>query len=333
MTQDLTFNLHAPGGTARFIASRSKDLAADLGRVWPNVPAAGLSGIEARAFLDGGQAWIFAVMRDGVSLGHGFGVVQRGRKQAGLITTVLPDAPGGPLYWEGLRQFVAKQFITELVVESVGFKVSGEPIPAFAAETSRIVNEHMYVIDLSQPEGSRKLSSNNRRNIARAAKAGVQAVDLPREQALAAHFALAQNSLNRREQRGESIALRSPEAAVVRVLSSGTGRLYQAGLDGQVLSSKVVFMLGRHAYYYDGGTSPEGMDLGASHFLMAHIISSLREAASLTLNMGIAAADKPGLIRFKEGFDPDLWIVQRVVSRHDSLYKLLRNLAANVLPI
>ena len=310
-----------------FSASSTSDLAGELERLMPETPAAGLCSAEARAFHDAGQAWIFSVTRDRLTLGHAFGVVKRGRKRAELFVTLIQSAPGGEVFWIGLRNFVARQHITDLVVNCVALGKSGETIPAFSRETSRFVDEHLYVIELARNEGPRRLSSNNRRNIVRATKAGVAVINLTREQAVDTHFVMTGTSLSRREKRGESTALRSPRQNVLALLETQGAQLFQAALDGQVISSMLVFMFGRHGYYYDGGTSQNGMELGASHFLMNHIIGALKESGAKTLNMGIAASTNPGLIRYKEGFSPDVWIVQRVSSDQATPYKLIRNMA------
>ena len=152
-------------------------------------------------------------------------------------------------------------------------------------------------------------------------------IGLPREQAVDAHFEMTATSLSRREKRGESTTLRSPRQNVLALMRTPGAQLFQAALNGQVLSSMLVFMLGRHGYYYDGGTSQSGMELGASHFLMNHIIGDLKASGAKTLNMGIAASTNPGLIRYKEGFSPDIWVVQRTSSDQATSYKLIRNVA------
>ena len=102
-----------------FSASSTSDLAGELERLMPETPAAGLCSAEARAFHDAGQAWIFSVTRDRLTLGHAFGVVKRGRKRAELFITLIQSAPGGEVFWIGLRNFVARQHITDLVVNCV----------------------------------------------------------------------------------------------------------------------------------------------------------------------------------------------------------------------
>jgi lipid II:glycine glycyltransferase (peptidoglycan interpeptide bridge formation enzyme) len=95
--------------------------------------------------------------------------------------------------------------------------------------------------------------------------------------------------------------------------------LFQAQLGDQIISSNLVFFQGKNAYYYDGGSSPEGMSLGASHFLMHTIINKLHADGYRNLNLGIARAGNDGLIRFKEGFAAELRFVDRATYDRDRL--------------
>lgn len=320
----------APRGS-RFIARRARNLVETLETALPPASGVGVSSLVARACLLGSTPWTLELQAPNGRLSFGIGVVTRGRRRAGLHVQLLKSNAGDDaLFWQAVIDFSNRLNVTDIVAESVGHSLPATPIPHLAHEQSRISNERLYIVDLRRPESERPFSSLATKNLVRATKAGIEMMAPPAEQALAAHFRLKDASLNRRASRGESTELKSSEDTVANLLRSGHGRLYQAGKNGEVLSSQFVFTLNRRAYHYDGGTSPEGMKVNASHFLQAQVIRDLPATGVWALDLGIAASDKPGLIAYKEGFGPDLWVSERVSAGHNSYYKMLRNLLSSV---
>jgi hypothetical protein len=55
-------------------------------------------------------------------------------------------------------------------------------------------------------------------------------------------------------------------------------------------------------YYHSAGVTSIGRYSGASHYLVCQISEALRNEGKKVLNLGGAAPDNPGLLRFKEGF-------------------------------
>src|SRR5437660_1045935 len=72
------------------------------------------------------------------------------------------------------------------------------------------------------------------------------------------HARLVGMSLERRKSRGESVPEDVQVQSFVTMTQSGAGELFQAVLDGVVLSSILVLMATRGAYDQTSGTSPQG---------------------------------------------------------------------------
>lgn len=313
-----------------FSARRAESLTAAIAENWPNQPSLALSALQARAWLDDGEAWIFSIRVGGQCAGNAFGMLQRGRLRSTLMVTSLDTPPGGDAFIEGIQRFAAKKHITELLFECVGSSAEGAGLPKLEGETSRYFGERLYVMDLRTPGLEAGFSKNNRRNISKAGKSGVQTITAERSVALAAHFTLTESSLDRRATRGESTALRGSRQRVEQLVESGHGTLYQVALAGEIVSSMLVYAVGDCAYYYDGGSSMRGMEVGASNFLLNNLVENLRQNNFSALNLGIAAHGNDGLARFKEGFAAQLWYVERVVQNRSSKQKMAWNMVSRL---
>lgn len=282
----------------------------------------GLSAPQARRILDGAAAWILSLRTcEGYAL-HALAVVERGRLRSGLSVTLSTPPPADAVFWRGLITFAHSQAATTIEVEVVA-EVAGAIIPTLEGETSRYEGEHLYVIELQRQPS--RLSTNTKRNINKARKAGASLIALPTQEALAAHFRLTGASLGRRADRGEDVGMRASQECVRSFLARGLGTLFQAGIESEVMSSKFVFFHGKEAFYYDGGTSAVGMEGGLSHFLMFQIAEVLREKGYQSLNLDLARAGNTGLMRYKEGFDPQLWYVHRVTANRATVWAMVRN--------
>lgn len=290
-------------------------------------PPAGLislSAPQARRLLDGGELWVLSAKSGRNFTGHALAVVERGRLRTGICVTLASEPLEGDSFWKGLEDLASQLGATTLQLETVSAHADLR-IPALASEQSRYEGEHLYVVDLRRPNESRELSKNTRRNINKAVRAGAGLIELAQPAAFDAHLRLTSASLDRRAERGEDVAMRASSSCVLNFLNRGLGRLYQAGIAGQVMSSKFVFFNGPDAFYYDGGTSAEGMENGLSHFLMDQVIQATTNKGCEYLNLDLARAGNLGLMRFKEGFDSQLWFVSRVTANRESPLRLLRN--------
>ena len=125
------------------------------------------------------------------------------------------------------------------------------------------------------------------------------------EEGADAHAGMFQQSMARRAARGEEVGLDTDGAPVRRLLAAGAGALAEVRRDGQALASLFILSTATRAYYHSGGSTPEGMKLGASHFAMWRAMETLRERGVRSFCLGGAGArDSEGLTTFKLGFSP-----------------------------
>ncbi|HWI15469.1 MAG TPA: GNAT family N-acetyltransferase, partial [Burkholderiales bacterium] len=298
-------------GASRFSARR----AAHFGQEWKALNTA-QSGIElapgqARSIILGHAPWIFSVT-DGDHVGHAFGVLQQGRMRVRLDVTITADLPGEGAFWQGLQAYLATHFVDSCSVESITRPTAVSIIPRLPHETQRTSHVKLYTVDLTREEPFATLSTNHKRNISKARKHGARLVELPRDEAFQVHLNLMGLSLSRRRRRGEPTHLGADVDVMAALLRTGVARLFQAAVQSKVMSSKLVYVLDDAAYYHAGGTSPDGMELGVSHLLMYEIMQWARARGMRTLNLDVASAAAGGLGRYKEGFGPELWEVERV---------------------
>jgi hypothetical protein len=85
-------------------------------------------------------------------------------------------------------------------------------------------------------------------------------------------------------------------------LNSGVAEVFQAVLKGRVVSSTVVVKAAKGAYMYSAGTDPEGMRLGASHFLVFQTAQVLRADGIEQYNLGGTRDLESGLSFYKQRF-------------------------------
>lgn len=85
----------------------------------------------------------------------------------------------------------------------------------------------------------------------------------------------------------------------------GQGLFFHAILDGRIVSTMLVLLSRKTAYYFLGGTLAEAFDARPSDYLMNEVIQWCRAAKLESLVLGGGNRASPGLLRFKKGFAPD----------------------------
>lgn len=212
----------------------------------------------------------------------------------------IPSIPANAsaLFWKGVLHTCRRRHVSTLELDS--FASPETSIPQLPHESRHARAE--YVLDL---EGSAalRLATNHRRGIARARERALTVRRTVEEQGIHAHDELMRASMARRAGRGETVGLVSNKEITRRLLASGSGELFQAmDPDARVLSSVLVLRAQMGGYYQSAGTSPEGMECGASPFLITSIAALLAVEGKRVFNLGGAGEDSPGLKRFKAGF-------------------------------
>ena len=270
-------------------------LCAELATRFPANPFLTPQFVAARA-ASGAQPWVIA-LRDGARIVAGCTAFMT----SGLLTRALEiqSVAGVPSreFWDGVIKLCRERRTTTLLVGSFGSEAFA--IPHFDTETSRR-SRREYVLHLSNGKVSGALSTNHKRNIARAKKLGLVMRASANLEACSRHAELMTASMSRRAARGEAVSNTTDVDNIWSYVSSGSGTLYQTFEGSAILSSVLVFTAKRGAYYYSAGTSSEGMAKGASHFLIQSIAESLAQQDLELFNLG--GADDGNLGRFKAGF-------------------------------
>jgi hypothetical protein len=292
---------------------------------WPLLtPHPGFSSNLAKHLLIERVAWlILQETGSGQSEIVAVCACSHGRISKSLIAIVITDPEDDAGFWVAIRTLVSQLHITQLSIERFSKLPRDDLVPTLPAERQRYRNVKLYIWRLDDEEWAARMSGNHRRNIHRARKAGVHVVTACDAKAVGAHIELIGGSLRRRAARGEPTSLASDARAVEEILSAGQALLFQAQVDKEVLSSKIIFQLDGFGYYDSGGTSEHGMKLGASHFLMHTIASDLRSRGVRTLNLDVASSSAGGLARFKAEFGTDEWHVTKVESTERGVVRLV----------
>ncbi len=236
---------------------------------------------------------------NGSSVGSTAFIVPAGR-YARLDIESVPDIPAGHPLWQQLLAFCSSHRVIRIRLDSFGS--TRVAIPVLGPEVYRRARFE-YVLDLHHGVSPADFSTNHRRNLRRARSSGIEVFECADSASVEAHVALIDLSKERRRERGENIYRGMSIEGFRDLIDTGAGRLFQASTSEQViLSSLLVLLSERGAYYHSAGTSPDGMSLGASQFLIAGVAERLAGRGVRQFNLGGATADQPGLARFKAGF-------------------------------
>jgi hypothetical protein len=247
----------------------------------------------------GYRTWVVGLHRSN-SLASGCGAfVRSGKLTRTLEIHSAPGIPEAAMFWDGLLEFCAKHRVTRLDVGS--FAASSAPLPELPGEQSR-VRRWECVLDLSGIDLWECLHTKHKQGINRARKTGVAVRSTLEERFCEAHEQLMQASTERRQVRGEDVA--DPVGAAHRrlLVRHGAAQLFQATLGAKVVSSVLILLAAKAGYCHTAGTSPEGMQCGASHLLNYEVARMLQERAMTAYNLGGVQDLDSGLAKFKLRF-------------------------------
>jgi len=226
--------------------------------------------------------------------------MKTGRLRRSLEIPSMPDIPVDEPFWPRLINFCRQQGISDLSVNS--FCSQGGVIPQLDHETNRKARWE-YVLHLKLPDLFMKMRKGHAYGIKRARKIGVEIQRTCDQEAAKVHARLISASMQRRRDRGENVTTSAP-TDLLQLIESGAGEIFQAVLASQVISSNLILIAEKAGYTHTQGTSPEGMDCGAAHFLIHGIACALRQEGKEALNLGGTDDPNPesGLVKFKTGF-------------------------------
>jgi hypothetical protein len=273
-------------------------IVSELGTLLPANPFAAASFFESKRQV-GYATWVLGLRDDASRLDCGCGAFLRtGKLNRTLEILSLPAVGADSSFWDGLRKFCRYHGVTKLELGTFA-SPPGVEIPALGTQCTRR-SRCEFVLDL-EGDLAAMLSTNHTRNVKRARKAGLAVTRTRSVEAAITHQALMSQSMARRRSRGENVGRIGPSREDIALLQSGAGELFQALRDATVLSSVLALRAPNGGYYQSAGTSPEGMAVGASHFLIHCIASQLRADGAQIFNLG-GADEESSLARFKQGF-------------------------------
>ncbi len=267
---------------------------ASLGPDNPFLTSAYLAAKEALGF----QVAILFLREGDESIAACPAFLRTGRLRRTLEIESIPTLPDGETYWRELIRLCHRLEVSDLVVGSFSSAVAR--IPALASERSRRTRCE-YVLSLRDWDPDRSLTTSHRRNVRAAHKAGLELRRISDASGAEDHLRLIARSFERRRRRGESVSLVGGRE-IGALARAGAGAFFQATQQGRVLSSLLLLLAERGAYYHSAGTSDNGMRRGASHFLTHAVAQQLRRKSFSSFNLGGAVPPQDGLVRFKRGF-------------------------------
>jgi len=273
-----------------------------LAAVSPENPFATAAYLRAEQSL-GAQPWLLGC-EDGGRLTYGcFGFLRFGRLNRRLTIPSLPSADEP--FWSGLREFNRAHGITVLELNSFASPVLS--IPALGEETGRLAR-HEFRLHLDVPEAKlvERMRINHRQSLRKGIKSGIEVRITNDWAALDDHLLLMKSSMTRRQARGESVSYDDSHKNLRRFLETGFCRLFFAVLGSETVSSMLVARSKQGAYLYTSGTSPEGMAVGASHFLIHEIALTSRREGAIVFNLGGVADLNSGLAQYKRHFGAEV---------------------------
>jgi len=240
------------------------------------------------------------VFYEGQRLVAGSTAFLRGRRAARHLEipslTPMPD-------WEQFRHGLSRVCRREMAWKAT-IDTYGAPLPVPSGLPGRVTKrprlEHILPLD----DRIERLGATcaHRVQIKRARCLGLSLVRSREPEALVRHAEAITSSMLRRRLRGESVPDYSDFTAEAALLQSQAGELFQIVDQNVVHASAFVITSAEAGYYHSAGVTSIGRHSGASHYLVCQISEALRNEGMKVLNLGGAAPDNPGLLRFKERF-------------------------------
>ncbi|HKN85498.1 MAG TPA: GNAT family N-acetyltransferase [Nitrospiraceae bacterium] len=275
-----------------------------IAALMPDNPFLTFAYCEARRRL-GDVPWSFTLRRHGEVTDACLGFMRQGALNKSLEVASLPPLHHADAFWSGLLNYCDTYAVSSLHIQNFGS--ADVRLPVLRSASTRKARSE-YVLRLTDRDVIKAMRPSHRQRANRAAKAGLKIVQTSDVSRCAEHLRMMAASCRRRTERGEAVSIHetasiSYEAQVMEAyLTSGAGVLFQALRGDHVLSSALVLLAERGAYYQTSGTSSEGMSCGASHFLVSGIAQHLQADGKEVLNLGGVDETGSGLEEFKLGF-------------------------------
>lgn len=226
------------------------------------------------------------------------GTVTHGRLNSRLEITSLPVIADPAVFWPGLFDESRRLGMSGLNLNSFASK---QVIIPDSAERAWHKRRCEFVLDLRIPDLFAIMNRRHRRQIKAARSAGLKLIRADGEHARETHVRMANANLDRLRGRGESIDAQITRTEVDAFLDHRAGWLFQAIGETETFSSLLVAVSQSGAYGQSSGTSFDGRDIGASHFLFHETACYLKSEGIELFNLGGADEHNAGLHEFKSG--------------------------------
>ena len=283
-----------------FVAERnpSSEISQEVETLSPSNPFATVAYV-ASSKIAGDMPWVIGLREHGALKSAAFAYERSGRINRTLTISSMPDVSDAKFFWDGIVDLCHHKNFSRLEVNS--FASPACSLPPLTGEFRRR-KRWEFVVNLREPDLWKKTHDNHRRRIKKAQKLGIQFRCSTNGEDTKDHARVIAASMERRTQRGEYVPTVQETSGFRAFLETGAGRLFQAVSEGKVLSSAMVLLSRTGGYLQSGGTNPEGMELGASHFLQHEIMKTLQSEGKEVYNLGGTDEPESGLAMFKIRF-------------------------------
>jgi hypothetical protein len=270
----------------------------DASDIDPHNPFLDAAYFRAQQAL-GVECRLLAVESAGRMRAAALGLIRRGRLFKSLDVPSTPGVDVESVFWSGLDAFCREGKVTNLQLST--FASPSVSIPRLRGEEARTPRTE-YQLALNGRDVYAELSTHHRTRVRKARARGLTVRRAVSGDALDAHVALQSNSMARRRERHEAVPLEFSSAEDAALLANGAAELYQAMSGDDVASTLLIMRSRRGAYFKAAGTSPEGMRVGASHFLVLETAVALQSEGVEVFHLGGVRREEEGLRAFKAGF-------------------------------
>jgi hypothetical protein len=255
----------------------------------------------AQAIAETGAIPSIFTVRLGPTLQTGCTAFAReGRLSRVLEIPSLPTLDRVPeCFWSGLRQHLLRTRTTNLAVDTFGSTTAA--IPMLGKQIARQERVE-FLLDIQHRNLWEAMNAKHRQSITRARRAGVIVRRATEPTAIEQHVGLMTQSLLRHKSQGEDVDLNGDTTAIRALVKHGAASVFQAVYDDRVLASATILRAARGAYYHTAGNHPDGLALGASHFMLYEIATALAAEGVTLFNLGGTSPANEGLVRFKTRF-------------------------------
>jgi len=247
----------------------------------------------------GFEPWVLGLEDHGEWVTACSAFMKSGRLGRRLEIPSLPALSEPDEFWRGLQAFCQAARVSDLLVNT--FASRETPIPSLARENWR-KRRCEYFLACQHPDLWKQIRKGHWYSVKKGRKAGLVLRHGTDAEACQEHARLVGDSMTRRVERGETVAWRRDVGPLLDITRAGAGEVFQAVLDGKVVSSNLILLAEKGAYNHSQGANREGLDCGAPHFLLYETVNHLAARSIEIFNLGGTDQLNSGLEQFKSGF-------------------------------